>query len=104
MTGRGRPADQRREGTGRAADDDVLRRTALEPDGVDKNIEQDRDGQDARREQVCRQPHQDYRESAQPDTEMERRLPVHATRGERATRGALHLRVEIALIPLVERT
>src|SRR5947209_8695083 len=37
------PADRRRERAGKPADDDVLRRAALQPEGVHKNIERDRE-------------------------------------------------------------
>ena len=39
------PANHRREGTGRATDNDVLRGPALEPHGVDNDIEEDRESQ-----------------------------------------------------------
>ena len=39
--GHRRPSHQRRKGAGRAADHDVLRTGALEPDGVDEDVEQE---------------------------------------------------------------
>ncbi len=53
---------------------------------------------------VGRQVHQHDREGAQTDAEMERRLPVHPAGRERAVRGSAHLRVEVGLVPLIERT
>jgi hypothetical protein len=44
---RGGPADHRREGASGAADDDVLRRRALEPHRVDDGVEEDRERQQA---------------------------------------------------------
>ena len=83
MARRRDPADQRREGPGRAADDDVLRRPPLQPDGVDQDIEQDLNGQDDRREMIGGQIHQDHREDAKADTEVERRLARHPPGGKR---------------------
>ena len=62
VAGRRDPADQRREGAGGAADDDVLRGPALQPDRVDQDVEQDRNGEQRGRQMVGRQVHQDDRE------------------------------------------
>src|SRR3546814_6455926 len=51
-------------------------RPALEPDGVDDDVEQDRGGEDRGGEQVDRQPHQDHRERAEPDPEIDRKSVV----------------------------
>ena len=46
------PADDRRQGARGAADDDVLRRGALQHDRVDDDVERDREQRQERREQV----------------------------------------------------
>jgi hypothetical protein len=51
-----RPADHRREGARRAADDDILRRAALEPHRIDEDVEEDRDRQDRGGEPVGARP------------------------------------------------
>ena len=104
MPRRRRPADQRWKGAGRAADHDVLRRPALQPDGVDQDVEQDRDGQDRRSGEIDREIHQDDREGGEADAEVQRRLAVHPAIGQGALLRAAHLGVEVRLVPLVERT
>ena len=59
-----RPADDDRKGAGRAADDDVLRRPALQPDGIDDDVEQDRDGEPEGRHPVDREAHDGDRAAA----------------------------------------
>ena len=76
MAGRGDPADQRRERPGGAADDDILRRARLQPHGIDQHVEQDRRGKQRRRQPVGRKPHQQHREGAEPDAEVQRRVPL----------------------------
>ena len=88
VPGRRDPADQRREGAGGAADDDVLRRPRLQPHGVDEDVEQDRDGEQRRRQPVGREAHQQHREDAEPDAEVERGL-----RGPSARAGSGRLAV-----------
>ena len=57
-----RPADHRREGAGGAADDDVLRRPALQPHRVDDDVEEDGEGEQRRRQPVGREAEQQHRE------------------------------------------
>ncbi len=97
------PADQRRKGPGRSADDDILRGAPFEPDGVDQHVEQDRYGKDRSGQMIGGKVHQDDREDGQSDAEVERRLAGHPAGRKRAAGGPLHLGVEIGLIPLVER-
>ena len=97
------PADQRRERAGGAADDDVLRGPGLQPHGVDEDVEQDRDRQQARRQPVGRDPHQQDREDASPTPKWSAVCAVHAPAGQRPVGGAPHLGVDLGLIPLVER-
>ena len=67
------PADHRREGAGGAADHDVLRRAALQPDRVDEDVEQDR-----RREQRRRRRSWSRAPSAAPRRSTAgRRGPAH---------------------------
>jgi len=98
-----RPADDRREGPRRAADDDILRRSGLEPDGIDEHIEEDGNRQHGRRQPVGRHAHQNDREEGQADAEMQSRFAVHPPGGQGTVRRALHLRIDVHLIPLVER-
>ena len=72
MAGRRDPADQRRKRAGRPADHDILRRPRLQPHGVDQHVEQDRDGEQHRRQPVGRKSHEHDGENAEPDAEMER--------------------------------
>ena len=64
MTSRRDPSDQRRESAGGSADDDVLRRPRLQPDGVDQHVEEDRRGKQHGREPVGRETHQKHREES----------------------------------------
>ena len=50
VPGRGCVADERRHRAGRAADDDVLRRRALQPAGVDEDVEEVADERERGRE------------------------------------------------------
>ena len=52
VPGRRGPADHRRNGARSAADHDVLRRPALQPHGVDDNVEEDGEGQQRGRQPV----------------------------------------------------
>ena len=88
---------------GRSADDDILRRPRLQPHRVDEHVEQDRRRQQRRRQPVGRKPHQQHREDAQPDPEMKRGLPLHPPGRQRPPGRPPHLRVQVRLIPLVER-
>ena len=76
---------------------------ALQPDGVDQHVEQDRDRQDRGREMIGGEVHQHDREDAKAHAEMERGLAAHPPGRKRPVGGALHLGVEVGLIPLVER-
>ena len=73
------PADQRRQRAGRAADHDVLRRPALQPDRIDEDVEGDRQRQQLRRHPVDRQPHDHDRADRQHDAES--RAPRPASSG-----------------------
>jgi hypothetical protein len=102
--GNGRPANHRRECAGRAADDDVLRRRALQPHRVDDSIEEDREGQQAAGDPV------DQKCRASPPnrpTGSGRSQSASPGRPRRAGSGALrraaHHRVDIGVVPHVER-
>ena len=98
------PADHRRKGTGGAADDDVLRRPALQPDGVDEDVEGDRRGQQPGGGPVDRQPHQHHREQARARRRRPARRRRHPARPESAAAGARHDRVDVAVVPHVDGT
>ena len=104
MAGRRHPADQGWKRTRSAANDDVLRGARFQPDCVDKDVEQDRNGQHHGCEPVGRKAHQQHREDAQPNPEMERRLTVHPSCGQRPLGRPPHFRVNLDLVPLVERS
>ena len=97
------PADHRREGTGCTADNDVLRRAALEPDGIDDDVEEDREGQEGPREDVRGQRQHHAGNSRQRQAEAKRLALAHTARRDRAVRGAAHDAVDIRVIPHVQR-
>ena len=65
-------ADHRREGARGAADDDVLRRRALQPHRVDDDVEEDREGEEARGEPVGDEPEHQHRAGRKRQAEGER--------------------------------
>ena len=96
------PADHRRESAGSTADDDVLRRRALQPHRVDHHIEEDREC-----EQAGRQPVDDDAENAdgkgrQRHAERQRFLRRDLARRDRPLRRAGHDSVDIRVVPHVE--
>ncbi len=56
LAGRRGPADKRRKGARGAADDDVLRRAALQPDGVDEDVEADGEREQRGRDTLSASP------------------------------------------------
>ena len=100
----GRPADQRRKRSGRPTDDDVLRRAALQPHGVDEHIKPDRPGQRQGGEHIRRQAHDDDRTNRQGNTKSERFPRGNAATRDRAIDGASHHRIDIAVVPHVDGT
>ena len=103
-TGYRGPADQWREGAGRATDDDVLRRAALQPHGVDENVKTDRSGQRDSGEHIGRQPHHQHGADRQRNSEAKRFPWGDPPAGDRPVGRAAHHRVDIAVVPHVDRT
>ncbi len=101
--GRRRPADHRRKRAGRAADHDVLRRPALEPHRVDDGVEEDREGEQPGRQHVDHQAEEDDREAREHQAEGQRLAGLDAARRNRAVRGARHHRIDVGVVPHVER-
>ncbi len=102
--GRGRPADDRRNRPGRAADDDVLRRRALQPAGVDEDVERAADERHHRGEQVDPAREHDERERQQREPELERPRGSDATRGDRPRlRPLAHELVDVRVEHVVQR-
>jgi hypothetical protein len=103
-SGRRRIADERRDGAGGASDDDVLRRRALEPAGVDEDIEEVADEREDRGQHVHGGPEERERESREEDSELEGLLRRHPTGRDRTSFGtASHERVDVAVEHVVER-
>ena len=96
------PANHRRQGTRGAADDDVLRCPALEPDRVDQHVEADRQSQQAGRREVDRKPHHQHRGEGQGDAEAQGRAGLDAARRDWPLPGAGHQRVDVAVVPHVD--
>ena len=99
----GRPADQRRNRAGRAADDDVLRRAALEPERVDDRVPEEPGQREAGGEHVdggCEQRKRGRLKREGVEQGRSRRDPPgrHRPRGRAAHRG-----VDVAVVPVVER-
>ena len=95
--------DDGRQGPGGAADDDVLRRPALQPHRVDDDIEEDREGEE-------RGGQRSWRRGRAPATEPPARTRPNvrassgriATRRDRPAAGARHHRVDVGVVPHVE--
>ena len=104
VPGRGRPADQRRDRAGGPADDDVLRRRALQPAGVDEDVEEVPDERQRRGQDVDRAGEQHERERRQREPELERVRRRHPAGGDRPrARPLAHQRVDVAVDHVVER-
>ena len=98
------PPDHRREGARRTADHDVLRRQALQPHGVDDDVEENREGQERAGQHVDHQAQHQHRARGQHHAEAQRFRRRDGARRNRALRGALHHRVDVGVIPHVEST
>ena len=98
-----RPADHRREGARRAPDHDVLRRPTLQPHRVDRHIEEDREGQQRRRDPVHEHAHRHHGEDGEDRAEGGRLARGDAPGGNRAAQCARHARIDIRVIPHVQR-
>ena len=102
MTGDGGPAHHGREGAGGAADDDVLRRRALEPHGIDEDVEEvARQGRDGGGE-VDLLVEDDEGGGATEDAPAENLGRRQAARGQRPVAGAAHDGVDVPVVPHVD--
>ena len=97
------PADNRRECACGAADDDVLRRRALQPHRVDDRIEENGEGEQAGRKPVDDQAEGRHREHRQEQAEGKRGFRRNPARGNRPFRGPAHHQVDVGVVPHVER-
>ena len=90
-------------GAGSTADDDVLRRPALQPHRVDDGIEEDGEGQQAAASQLTSTPSviTDSTESTRP--KAQRLAGLDAAGRDRTVGGAAHHRVDIGVVPHVQR-
>ena len=103
VSGHRRPADDRRERAGGAADDDVLRRAALQPDRVDEDVEGDRQRQPCGRDESwspAPSPRPRHREH---DAETQRRARFDLAHRDRPPAGPPHHRIDVAIVPHVDR-
>ena len=100
--GHRRPGDQRRRGPGGAADDDVLGRAPLEPDGVDHRVIDDREHADQRRGQIGEGEQRDPREAGEHETEAERARRRQRPGRQWTARGPEHQAVDVAIDVVVE--
>ena len=98
------PTDHRRKSARRAADHDVLWRPPLQPHRIDKHIEQNRQRQHRAGGKVHREAHHNDRADRQRDAEAQRRSRLDASGRDRAVARAPHHRVDIAVVPHVDRT
>ena len=103
IPGRRGPADQRRHRAGSPADDDVLRRRALQPARVDEHVEQVPHEREHGGQDVDEAREQDERESREREPELERVLGRDAIGGDRPPRSAPHRAVDVAVEDVVER-
>ena len=97
------PADHRREGAGGAADDDVLRRRALQPHRVDDGVKEDGEGEEPGGEPVGGEAERSRpRSPSSTRPSDERVLARDAAGGDRPVGGAAHHRVDVGVVPHVE--
>ena len=96
------PADERRKGTRGTANDDILGRTALQPHGVDDNIEQDGEGKDASRQIIGGESHHHDRTNAKQNAKSKRSIRRNAPGGNGSARRAAHHRINIAIVPHID--
>ena len=96
--------DERRHRPGSPADDDVLRGRALEPTGVDEDVEEVPDEREHGRQHVDGGGEKRERHGREQDPELERLLRRHAAGGDGALLGAAaHEDVDVAVEHVVER-
>ena len=102
-SGRRRVADERRNSARSASDHDVLRSRALEPAGVDEDVEEVADEREHRGEDVHGRREERERDRREQDPELERLLGRDATgRDGTLFRAAAHERVDVAVEHVVQ--
>ncbi len=87
--GDGRPADQRGNGAGPAADDDVLGRAALEPHRVDHGVVEETHQRQHGRQQIDKHREQEKRQRAQAQPECQRNIRRNTAGRNRPDPGAI---------------
>ena len=100
----GSPPDDRWQGTRGAADNNVLRRAAFQPHGIDNTIEENGEGKKRRSKPVGGKAEKKNRQGGDHKTETQCLGRLHGTGRHRTVAGAFHHRVDIAVIPLVDGT
>ena len=102
--GRRGPADHRREGTGGTANDDVLRRRALEPHRVDHGVEENGEGEKRCRHDIDEEAENQNRASRESEAEAQSLAGQDGTPRHRTVRGARHERIDVGVVPHIEGT
>ena len=97
------PSDHRRQRAGGTADDDVLSRGPLQPRRVHDNIEEDRAGQQCCCREVRRQSENRHCETAKHESKDKGLEPGDLAARNWPHRGAAHDRIDIGVVPHVER-
>ena len=97
------PAHERGYRSGGAADDDVVRRRALEPDRVDEDVDERARERKRRGEQVRPGPQHPEREPVQRDADDQRVRGRDPSARDGAAARAGHLGVDVAVEPAVDR-
>src|SRR5262249_1017753 len=101
--GRRHPADDGRKGARGAADNDVPRRRPLEPYRIDNDVKEDREGEQRRREPAHEQAKHAPWESGEYDAKRKRLAGRDVAPWNGPIRSARHHRVDVGVVPHVER-
>jgi flagellar assembly factor FliW len=99
----GRPGDEWGHGAGGSADHDVLRRPALQPDRVDEDVAGEAGECPDCGEPVHLESEQGHAGRRQHQAQAERGDRRHAAAGHRPRARALHERIDVAVVPVVDR-
>ena len=97
------PAEHRRCGAGGAADDNVLRRRVLEPDGVDDRVTDEGSKRQHRRQHIDPGDEDDHGQDADSEREYQRLGRGEASGRQRSIVRALHHGIGLAIEDVVER-
>ena len=103
VASRSGPADERGHGSGRSADDDVLRGRALEPACVDEDVEEAAGESEERREDVDEAREDDEGERREGEPELERTLGRDPASRHGPLVGAAHVYVDVAVEHVIQR-